>query len=398
MGHVNPTLPLVQALVERGDRVIAFNTEAYRGRFEAVGAEFRPYALDYDWEPGQDTLAPFEAMSRILGESDGVITRYLTETRQLDPELILYDSMCPWGKQLARLAGKPAVCSSSIMYAGLANLRAWPRNTELSRGMMRDPLAVARGIARYERKAFELWLKWHVSSPVFIDFFANPGDMTLMYTSRYFQVGGDLFDKSFRFVGPMMQERHDAPPFPFEWLGGRRLVYVSLGTLFNNRADFFRTCAEAFRESEYAVVMAVGQRIRGEDLGALPENVLTREYVPQLELLPRAALFITHGGMNSVSEAAWFGRPMLLAPQVGDQVFIAHQTEKLGAGRQIDSKTIGPGELRAAAEGVMADERYAEGSARIGDSLRASGGVKQAVQELEAFRTTARSSHQIGLL
>ena len=131
--------------------------------------------------------------------------------------------------------------------------------------------------------------------------------------------------------------------------------------------------------------MAVGSRIQRAALGALPENMIALEYAPQLELLPRASLFITHGGMNSVSESAWYGTPMLLAPQVGDQVFIAYQTERLGAGVQIDSRAIEPRELRAYAERVMEDARYREASRKIGETFRSSGGIPRALSEIDAF-------------
>src|SRR4030095_9479506 len=149
-GHVNPSLPLVRALVARGDRVICFDTEQYRTKFQGTGAEFRAYSFDYDWEPGQDTLAPFEAMGKILGEGANLFPQYLGATRELEPDLILYDSMCPWGKQIAQRLHVPAVTSCAIMYSGAINLPAWPRNTALGRGMLRHPFKVAQGIAKYQ--------------------------------------------------------------------------------------------------------------------------------------------------------------------------------------------------------------------------------------------------------
>lgn len=385
VGHVNPALPLVRALVARGDRVVCFNTSEYRAKLEQTGAEFRAYDLTYDFVPPQETLAPFRVMSLILDEGVRVIRRHLDETRALQADLILYDSMCPWGKQIARLVQVRAVCSCAIMYAGLINLRDWPRDTSLSRGMMNSPVRVARDIARYQWHAFRLWRSLGVGSPLFINFFSNPGDMTLLYTSRLFQIGGERFDDTFKFVGATIEPRHDAAPFPFEWLGDAPLIYISLGTIFNDRPDFFRACIEAFGNTRYRVVMAVGKRVRAEDFGVLPENMRAEEYVPQLELLPRTAVFITHGGMNSVSEAAWFGTPMLVAPQVGDQVFIAHQVVKLGAGEPIDSHHMTANELRGGAERVMQNARYRENSKKIGDSFRAAGGVPQALAELDAF-------------
>ena len=384
-GHVNPSLALVRALVARGDRVIFFDTPEFESAAQNAGAEFRALDLDYDFVPRQDVLAPFKAMGRIVEQSFRVLPYCVQETRALAPDLILYDTMCPWGSHVAQLMRMPAVTFSSIMYTGAENFLRWPRDTKLTGGMLRHPFFVARGLAYYQWRAFQLWLKYRVRSPFFLDFFGNPGALVLLTTSRYFQIGGSHFGKKFKFMGPLIAPRDDAPPLPEIERDDKPLVYISLGTLFNDRADFFRLCVEAFRDAPYRVLIALGRRVRAEQLGALPEHILARDYVLQLDVLPRAQVFITHAGMNSVSEAAWFGTPMVLAPQGGDQDFIAHQTEKLGAGAQIDSYRISPQELRAQTERVMQDARYRANSRKIGDSFRAAGGIPFALQELDAF-------------
>ena len=57
----------------------------------------------------------------------------------------------------------------------------------------------------------------------------------------------------------------------------------------------------------YRVVMSVGSRIDIASLGTIPGNFIVKAFVPQLQLLQRAALFITHGGMNSVNEGLCAG-------------------------------------------------------------------------------------------
>ena len=384
-GHVNPTMPLVRALAARGDRVVFFDTPEFRTKIEATGAEFRALDLTYDFVPRQDVLAPFKAMSLIMEQADRVLQDCTAQARALKPDLILYDTMCPWGSHVAQRLGMPAVTFASIMYTGAQNFLAWPRSTKLTGGMLRNPFYVAYGLGKYQLRAAQLWWKYRVRSPWFLDFFANPGDMTLLATSRYFQIGGAHFGERYKFIGPLIEARKDAPPPDENWFGAEPLVYVSLGTLFNDRADFFRTCVEAFRDAPYRVLMALGTRVRAEELGALPAHITVREYVLQLEVLPRAAVFVTHAGMNSVSEAAWFGVPMVLAPQGGDQDFIAYQAEQLGAGVQVDSHRVTPAELRAKTELVMQERRYRLGSEKIGASFREAGGAAHALAELDAF-------------
>jgi MGT family glycosyltransferase len=70
-------------------------------------------------------------------------------------------------------------------------------------------------------------------------------------------------------------------------------------------------------------------------LGDIPANCLVQQFVPQLEILQRASLFITHGGMNSVNEAHSYNVPLVIVPQTADQHLIAKRVEKLGAGKQL---------------------------------------------------------------
>lgn len=382
-GHVNPTLPLLRALVARGDRVVFFDTPEFQSKVEATGAEFHAIDLRYDFVPRQDTLAPFKAMGLIMQEAQHALPQCLDAARALQPDLILYDTMCPWGSHVAQLLGMPAVTFCAILYTGMQNFLAWPRSTVLTRAMLRHPFYVARGLAHYQWRAAQMWQTYRVRSPLFLDFFVNPGAMTLITTSRYFQIGGERFDDRFQFIGPLIEPRDDAPPFA--WAGDTPLVYISLGTLFNDRADFFRLCVEAFRDAPYRVLMALGSRVRVEELGALPPHIRAEPYVLQLQVLPRASVFITHAGMNSMSEAAWFGVPMVLAPQGGDQDFIAYRAAQLGAGVQIDSRTITASGLHAQTERVMSDLRFRQASRKIGASFRAAGGIPRALDALDDF-------------
>jgi MGT family glycosyltransferase len=385
VGHVQPTIPLARALVARGHRIVYYDTVPFAERLIGTGVEFKSYELDYDWEPGQDVLAPFDAMGRILDESLRVIPQVFDAAREFDPDCVIYDSMCPWGRQVAQRLHKPAMCSCSIMFVGRRNFRAWPRNTRLTRAMMRRPHAVARGLARYYRAAFRLRRRYGVTSPHFMDFFGNPGDRTLAFTSREFQVGGSLLGETFRFVGPMILPRGERADDILDWARGRPIIYVSLGTLFNNRADFFRTCIDAFSDGRYALAVSFGTRIDPASLGVLPPNVIARPYMPQLALLEHVRLFITHAGMNSVQEAAWCGKPMLLVPQVGDQLFIAQRVAEFGAGRLLDSYAATPANLRLESESVVRDTSYTEASRALGNTLKSAGGLSRALAEVEAF-------------
>ena len=50
----------------------------------------------------------------------------------------------------------------------------------------------------------------------------------------------------------------------------------------------------------------------------------------QLEVLQHADVFVTHGGMNSSSEALYYGVPLVVIPVTGDQPFVAKRLTEVG--------------------------------------------------------------------
>ena len=119
-------------------------------------------------------------------------------------------------------------------------------------------------------------------------------------------------------------------------------------------------------------------------LGELPEGVRVEPYVDQMEVLSRASLFITHCGMNSVSEALYMGVPLLLFPLTGEQRAVARRVAELGAGIMLgEGRTTRPARLLALVREALADVSLAAGAARMRDDLRSCGGPKEAAGFIE---------------
>lgn len=88
--------------------------------------------------------------------------------------------------------------------------------------------------------------------------------------------------------------------------------------------------------------MSVGKTININKFGTVPDNFMVYPFVPQLEVLQHANLFITHGGMNSINEAMYYGVPMVVIPLDADQYINANRTVELGLASRIDLKRIKP--------------------------------------------------------
>jgi MGT family glycosyltransferase len=170
--------------------------------------------------------------------------------------------------------------------------------------------------------------------------------------------------RRFQFVGPCFDP--PAAPAPGD---GIPLVLISFGTVYRN-ADFFRRCSEELVNAPWRIEILDG----------------TRSQDSQIELLRSCAVFVTHGGMNSVQEALYYGVPMVLAPQAADQFWISARVAELGAGVLLNAGTI-----RGAIEEILANAAYARAAERIGASLREAGGHLRAADLIQDFITRSAS-------
>jgi len=382
-GHVNPTLPVVAELVRRGEQVAYFATARFRKAVEGSGARFFPYPAGLEIpeeEPGPfDRIAT--TLDALLRMSDAVLEEQLDQVGALDPALIVHDSFSPWGRFVAQRLALPAMVSAPSILVNqeiVSSYGANPDSRASDSGLTRewfermDSLCSAFAARhRVTRRAPDQWLQVY-------------GDLNLVYTSRLFQPRAEMFDSErFRFVGPSIGRRAEAPAFPFHLLGREPWVYISLGTVYGDRGRFFPMCVEAFRNSPWRIVMAVGRKFQAP--APVPGNFIIEPSVPQIEILEHAAAFVTHGGMNSVNEALYFNVPLVVAPQGADQFWIASRVAELGAGIVL-GRGADASDLREAVERVLADRRYSQAAARIGESLRNAGGYRKAADEILAFR------------
>lgn len=384
-GHVNPTLPVVAELARRGHEVVYWLSEGYRAKIEATGATFRAYADipdDYFEQRGLDGSMPTRSALELAKTTREIVPGLLETVRAEQPDVLLYDSMCPWGWLLGAVTGIPSAASNTVLLmtpaqmfrmVGVAGLL--PMLALGMRGLsaQREFRAVARRLEQ----------EYGIKAPFFTDFLMARGTITISYTSRMFQPHADSLPDSIKFVGPSIEPRADHSGFPFDALDGRPLVYISLGTIINANLDFFRQCLEAFGDGAYQVVMSIGSRIDPAQLGAIPEHFIVRAHVPQLEILQRAALFVSHAGMNSVHEGLYYEVPLVLVPQQMEQRMVAARVGELGAGVPLLRQPVTAAMLREAAGRVLGDPSTRERAAALGASLREAGGHCRAADEIE---------------
>jgi MGT family glycosyltransferase len=395
-GHVNPSLPLVRELVERGDEVVYVANDRFAARIAEAGARYQPYRDAF--LAGVTTLpVPTEEIVWLLTQTARrVLETELDAFRAERPDYLITDSVAPWGQWTAKILGLPVVTSIPTLAVNRSVMRF-----AFSRGVR--PKSVGRFVSklRHTAKAWRLqriMRRTHgVDGPGVMDSLMGHSGLNIVYTSRQFQPCAETFDDRFLFVGPMTSRAEAASAFPWDHLeasrGGepasgraaRAVVYISLGTLFNADAAFYRACFEAFADGDAAVILSIGTNVSIDSLGPVPKNFIVAAQVPQLAVLQRASAFVTHGGMNSVSESLFYGVPMTVVPQMGEQAIIGQRVEQLGAGICLIKGEASAMRLRDSVQRLLTDDGFRQQADVIRRSFRDAGGAARAAEAIRAF-------------
>ncbi len=390
-GHINPTLPVVEELVHRGEEVIYYGTERFREKIERTGSIFRHYPRmdDANLRPPAN---PVEFAQLLLRYTAVSLNELLEDTRRRQVDYIMHDSTCLWGWAVARLLRIPGVCSTATFALNSTLVKEMNKWLGIPGGqLVRTILGNTRSALNVWRNVRQLRKAYHL--PLFItriqDVFVNRSELNLVYVSKELQPLADQFDESYRFVGSMVSPHRDID-FPFlEHVDRRKVIYISLGTVRNNHLGFCRACLSAFRGLDELVVMSVGNAIDIKELGPIPSNFMVYKFVPsQIESLKQARLFVTHGGVSGMSEGLFFGVPLLIFPQTVEQSFNARQVVNTGAGKILKESDLTGDRLRNLGRSILEDNSYYEAARRAGAALKSAGGYKRAVQEIDEFKRT----------
>lgn len=384
-GHVNPTVAVGRELQRRGHEV------AWAGHPELVApllpADCRlwPAGGGFSAEDMAGArarwlnLRAFAALAALWDEvliplGAAMVGGVEAAVDAFGPDVVVADQQALAGAVVARRRGLRWATSASTFteltrpYASMPKVEAWVEERLKS---FQDSHGVGGGDLRFSDHLVISYTVPELAGPVQVP--CSPA-----------------------FVGPALGDRPPAAPFPWDWLDpARQLVVVSLGT-HNQEAG-----ARLYR----VLVEAAGSILRGRSapsgrlerrsglqmvlvappamVGPVPEHILVRPSVPQLELLARCSAVVTHGGVNTVNECLVEGVPMVLAPIRDDQPIVAGRVAAVGAGIQVRFGRVQPAEMAVALRTVLDDPAYRAAARRIGASFALAGGAPTAADLLE---------------
>jgi MGT family glycosyltransferase len=376
-GHINPTLPVIKELVKQGHKIFFFATPEYKNVVESAGCTFKKYNFpDLDLRLVRNTVLITEKAVKLTKES---ILPMEKEIKALNPDCIIHDSISLVGKIIASRLKLPAVsCITTFVISKRVILR-YSKAFHLSFYLMiKHGKTTLKTIREYNSLMKENGLKTSGIEDVFL----NKENLNIVFTSKFFQPLGDAFGGTFHFVGTSIYDRREGE---INLGKDKKIIYISLGTIHNDDLKFYKSCVEAFKDSNFTVVMSIGHRFSHEDLKNIPNNFIVKNYIPQLEVLKKASVFISHGGMNSVNESLYFGVPLIVIPQTDEQKLNGIRVKELGGGFLLSKTKITKNLIFKAVTKVMVNKKFSENAKKIGNSFKTSGGYERAASLIDEY-------------
>ncbi len=401
VGHLHCMTTLGYELKQRGHRVTLFGTLDSQAKTQAAGLDFHGIG---------ETIFPLGSMANSLAElgklSGLAAFRYTvdlfkkgtvvlleeapTALRQAGVEALLIDQTSFGGSTVAHHLEMPFV---NVCCALMLNRDPDVPPFRTTWAYSPSPLAKWRnqlGYALLTRAAQPITTvvasyrqKWQL--PAFThseDQYSKLAQISQQPPA--FEFPRQRLPQCFHFTGPYCNPlSRETTAFPFEALTGQPLIYASLGTVQNRLGFVFRAIAAACQDLDAQLVIALGGGMAPEDIGDLPGNPLVVEYAPQLELLQRASLTITHAGLNTTLESLSCGVPMVAIPIANDQPGVAARIAWTGTGEVVPLKSVDDTRLRGAIETVLTNPSYRENALRLQASIQQAGGVNKAADIVE---------------
>ena len=408
VGHLNPMTTLARRLQSRGHEVAFIGVPDVKPFARAAGLNFVPFC-ENEYPPGSiarlyapvsklhgPEVARWSVRERngdLFSAASKHLTRKLGET---SVDALVIDTIHAFLQLVPISLGMPYVQVSTGLHVDLSGVSppyffSWPhestpeartRNLEGVReaGEIFAPIA---SLAMSYGEKMGLQIDWS-------DFAATASKLAVItQTPKEFDFPGIPWPAQFHYTGPFHDSEGREPiAFPWEKLTGNPLVYASMGTLVNGLERVYKIILKAvghLRDTQ--VVLSVGKNLKLDDLGTIPSNVIVVRAAPQGELLKRAALCITHAGLNTALESLAQGVPMVAIPIGYDQPGVAARIAYHGVGEFVDIEDLAVERVQLLIQEVLENPRYREKARWFQKVIAQTRGLDMAAEVIErAFR------------
>ncbi len=406
-GHLNPMSTLGVALARRGHAVTVVGFPPAERIALRCGLGFRPIGLkehaDGEIDRGTAKLAELSGLAAVkltvelLKWSAEVSLRDLPDAMRAERiDAVVTDQVSPAGGCAADLLKVPfAVACNALALneepgvpPAVSGWRYHPGPLARLRNRFGNMLiGLARGPFIESMNAFR---RTHGLPTRVI---GRDGEYGLAHVAQqpaFFDYPRERLPPHFHYSAPWHAHGRDSDvPFSFDLPDDRPLVYASLGTMQNRLKGVFAAILEGCSTLPVRVVLSLGRRDATWD-GPVPPNAVVVPFAPQLELLKRAAVVVTHAGLNTALETLAAGKPMLCLPVTNDQPGVASRVAWLGAGEVMAPKKATAERVRAAVQRLLTVPSFRANAELCRDRMAVIDGPAVAAAVVERALTTGR--------
>jgi zeaxanthin glucosyltransferase len=407
-GHLNPMTTLARKLQSRNHDVVFISWPDGEPSVRAADLTFLPCAVKEfaasplkerpRWQKLQGEEALRATLQNAAARTEAILNSLPATLTAAGVDAVVMDTALIYAELASMSLGMPYAHVANALhfdYSGYTPIcfYDWPHETTpaaLARNRkgvesFLEMLAPTIAVARTYAKRAGLNVDWNNPSATI----SNLAWIT--QTPREFDFESSHWPPQFHHTGPF----HDGVgrtnvDFPWERLTGEPLIYASMGTMLDGLADVFRTITAATaKHKAFQLVLSVGDQLDPEQIGSLPSNTILVKRAPQLELLKRASVCITHAGLNTVLESLAQGVPQVAIPVTVDQPGVAariaaHQT---GVVASLEKLTVS--HLSTLLDEVLNNPIYRDNSRSIQKAIAKKNGLSVAADLLEqAFELT----------
>ena len=400
-GHLNPIIALGYELQNRGHCITLIGFADAKSKTVAAGLNFKAIGeLEYPIgavaqamaELGQlEGLAALQYTINRYNQGASIVLRDAPKAvKEVKIEALLIDQSMFEGGTIAEFLNIPfiTICNALMLNPepGVPPaLTPWEYDTSWW-AYLRNQIgyalltfvgqSIGETIAKYRKQ-------WNLPA---YSYYNDPFSKLAQISQQpaEFEFPRNSLPKHFYFSGPFFDpSSREFTAFCFDKLTEKPLIYASLGTVQNRMMWIFYKIAEACVGMNAQLVISLGGAAEPESLAQLPGNPLVVKYAPQLELLKRTTLTITHAGLNTTLESLSNGVPMIAIPIANDQLGVAARIAWTGTGEVIHLDQLSVSKLRTAITKVLTKTSYKENALRLQQAIRQAGGVNRAADIIE---------------
>lgn len=407
-GHLNTILPLGKELQKRGDRVTLFGFDDAEAKTLAAGLDF--WAIGTSEFPLGTAVELFAELGKLsglaalkytvnwIGKGAEITLREAPAAmKEAGVDALLVDQVSTSGATIAEFLDIPfiTICSAVVLnreYSIPPFNTPWNYNPSWW-GQLRNRAGynlIDRLTKPIQKIVAEYRQEWKLPpSSDYNDSYSKLAQISQQ--PRELEFPRQNLPEWFHFTGPYHNPSSREPaPFPFEKLTGKPLIYASMGTLQNRLVGVFQTIAESCAGLDAQLVISLGGSADPDSLPNLPGSPLVVKYAPQLELLQKATLTITHAGLNTTLESLTNGVPMVAIPVTNDQPGVAARIAWAGAGEVLPLNRLSVARLKNAIARVMTEGSYKQNALGLQEAIRQAGGANRACDIIEQAISTGK--------